>query len=272
MNPADQGPNALTESTPNSARLYDFYLGGTHNFAADRDLAEKILAQAPITRDGAQANRAFMRRAVRYLTEQGIDQFLDLGSGVPTAGNVHEIAQSLNPDAHVVYVDYEPVAYDTATKMLADIPNATIIQADLRKPDEILEHPKTQELLDFNRPIGLLIVGALLFIPDADRPADIIAAYRGAAAPGSFLALSHTGTEEADEDVRAQMEYAASSYRNATERFHLRSKAEFSSWFDGTDLIEPGVVTYHGWRPDGPLTETERRASPIGYVGVGKIS
>ena len=139
-------------------------------------------------RCGARLNRSFLRHAVQFMTDQGIDQFLDLGSGIPTVGNVHEIAQQANPDARVVYVDYEPVAYGAAHDMLADNPNATILHADLREPDVVLNHPDTRELLDFSRPVGLLIVGVLLFLSPQDRPAEVVAAYRDRLVPGSFLA------------------------------------------------------------------------------------
>lgn len=265
------GPRELDETTPNSARLYDYYLGGSQNFQADRDLAARILAQAPAAREGARANRAFLRRAVRFLVSQGVEQFLDLGSGIPTADNVHEIAQRANPAARVVYVDYEPVAYHTAKKLLAGIPSATILQADLRDPDAVLGHPGLRQLLDFTRPIGLLLIGVLLFVPDDDRPAELIARYRNAMPSGSYLALSHPSLDAAIPEVRGELDRIQDRYRHATERFHVRSKAEISSWFAGTDLIDPGVVPYADWRPEAPITPEQRRGSH-GYVGIGRIA
>lgn len=271
INPEGYGPRMLDENTPNSARMYDYVLGGAHNFAVDRELADKILAKAPTTGEGARLNRAFMRRAVRFLAERGIDQFLDLGSGVPTAGNVHEIAQDTNPDARVVYVDYEPVAYHAAQELLAGNPNATIIQVDLRDPDVVLNHPQAQALLDFSRPIGLLMIGVLYLLSDDDHPADLVARYRDALPPGSYLALSQTSLDESPPDVRAEVEVLQAGFRQATEGMYMRSKQEITAWFTGTELVEPGIVSWVDWRPDEPITPLQRRAS-YGYAGIGRIS
>jgi hypothetical protein len=268
---ATYGPREFDDTVPNSARLYDYYLGGSHNLEVDRQLAAQIVARAPIVRDGSRANRAFLRRAVQFMVEQGVDQFLDLGSGVPTVGNVHEVAQAANPEARVVYVDYEPVAYHTALQLLADNPLATILHADLRAVDEVLHHPAVNELIDFRRPVGLLLVGVLLFVPDADRPADLIARYRAALPAGSYLALTHTSTDDAPSDVAAELRNVQASYRKATERFHLRSKAEIRSWFDGTELVPPGLVGFYDWRHPDPLTPEQRRGNSTGYVGVGRV-
>lgn len=270
---ADHGPRELDEITPNSARLYDYFLGGTHNFAADRELAEQILESAPLLRDGAQVNRSFLRRAVQFLVDEaGVDQFLDLGSGIPTVGNVHDIAQRSNPSARVVYVDYEPVAYRVATNLLSDNPNATIVQADLRDPAAVLNHPDTRRLLDFTRPVAVLLIGVLLFLDDDDHIDQIIADYREALASGSYLALAHPSVdpEVADTEVRAEIERMQAGYENASESFHVRSKAEIASWFTGTDLVAPGLVSGVDWHPIDPISEAERRAS-YGYVGIGRI-
>src|SRR5437879_6199523 len=154
---------------PNAARMYDYMLGGSTNFAADREAAEQMMAAGGATTAPARMNRAFLRRAVRFMVEKGIEQFLDLGSGIPTAGNVHEIAQAANPDAHIVYVDNEPIAVHHATELLAGNDNAAMIRADLRNVQSVLVHPDTRRLIDVTKPVGLLMVAIFHFIQDTDR-------------------------------------------------------------------------------------------------------
>ncbi|HEY2698432.1 MAG TPA: SAM-dependent methyltransferase [Pseudonocardiaceae bacterium] len=269
-NSAEYGPRPLDLDTPNAARLYDCFLGGAHNTATDRKVAREFAAMAPHWTLGARLNRSFLRHAVQFMVDQGIDQFLDLGSGIPTVGNVHEIAQQANPDARVVYVDYEPVAYGAAHEMLADNPNATILHADLREPGLVLNHPETRELLDFSRPVGLLIVGVLLFLPPEDGVAEIIATYADRLVPGSFLAISQASHENVTPDISAEIDQVIATYRSVNEHLTLRGKAEIASWFAGTELVEPGLVPYPDWRfDDERLTETEL-ACRFGYVGVGR--
>jgi hypothetical protein len=269
-NSAEYGPRPLDLDTPNAARLYDCFLGGAHNTATDRKVAREFATMAPHWTLGARLNRSFLRHAVQFMVDQGIDQFLDLGSGIPTVGNVHEIAQQTNPDAHVVYVDYEPVAYGAAHEMLADNPNATILHADLREPGLVLNHPETRELLDFSRPVGLLIVGVLLFLPPEDGVAEIIATYADRLVPGSFLAISQASHENVTPDISAEIDQVIATYRSVNEQLTLRGKAEIASWFAGTELVEPGLVPYPDWRfDDERLTETEL-ACRFGYVGVGR--
>ncbi|MFI0462686.1 SAM-dependent methyltransferase [Saccharopolyspora sp. 5N102] len=253
----------------NPARMYDYYLGGAHNFAADREAAERVLAMLPETRTFAQENRAFLQRAVRYLaTEAGIDQFLDLGSGIPTVGNVHEIAQGLNPDARVVYVDHEPVAVAQSQRMLAGNERATIIRADLRHPDLVLGHPDTRRLLDFSRPVAVLMISVFPFIPDSDDPAGIIASYRRACAPGSHLALSHSLTPEYWPGEVAQ---AIELYQSSTHPLHLRNPDQVMGLFAGYELVPPGVVFTSAWRPDRPVTDEQARESRA-VAGVGALA
>ncbi|ATL68106.1 SAM-dependent methyltransferase [Nocardia terpenica] len=268
--PGRYGPKELDIETPNSARLYDCFLGGTHNTAGDRAAAARIGERAPHWVVGARLNRSFLRRAVEFMAGQGVDQFLDLGSGIPTVGNVHEIAQRANPHARVVYVDYEPVAFQAAQQMLADNPNATILHADLRDPAGVLNHPQTRELLDFSRPVGLLMVGVLLFLPPEDRPGDLVATYRRGLAPGSYLAISQASNDCPDPEIAAEVEGVVAAYRAVDEQLTLRSREEIESWFAGTELLEPGLVRYSDWRPDGPVS-ADQRACAYGYVGVGAI-
>src|SRR5687768_6938834 len=175
---------------PSAARVYDYYLGGAHNFAVDRQMAEQAIGLWPDLPLIMQANRAFLRRAVRFCVDAGIRQFLDLGSGIPTAGNVHEVAQSAAPDARVAYVDSDPVAVAYSRTILAENPLTVAVQADLRQPEQVLDHPEVRSLLNFDEPIAVMMVAVLHFVSDSDDPAAIIAGYREVMAPGSFLTIS----------------------------------------------------------------------------------
>jgi SAM-dependent methyltransferase len=248
---------------PSAARMYDYFLGGSSNFAVDRAAAERALAGFPKLADGMRANRTFLRRAVRFLAEEGIDQYLDLGSGIPTAGNVHEIVEQVNPRAHTVYVDIEPVAVEHARLLLEHNSNATIVQGDLRQPAELLANPAVHDLIDFNRPVAVLIVGTMHFISDADDPAAIVVGYRDALTPGGYFALTH-GTAEGQEP--AQTAATTTEYRNSPTPLHLREHAEVLALFDGFELVEPGLVAVHEWRPD----QEEGWTIPFAWGGVGR--
>lgn len=267
------GPRSLDLETPNSARVYDCMLGGGHHTAVDRALVERIRATAPRWVAGAPRNREFLDNAVHRLLDSGIRQFLDLGSGIPTVGNVHEIAQAADPTARVVYVDYEAVAYHVSRSMLADNPNATILHADLRDPAAVLTHPQTVELIDFTRPVGLLLIGVLLFIPDTDRPGDLIRAYREHLVPGSFLAISQVTTEGLDPEHAAELDRVAAAYDSSDERITFRGRDELLPWFEGTDLVGPGLTRLLDWRDPGgtPLTAHEHAAALQAYAGIGQI-
>lgn len=239
-------PDHVDKEVPSAARLYDYLLCGAHNFAADRALAEKFLTALPSARDVARANRAFLRRAVVFLSQQGVRQFLDVGSGIPTVGNVHEIAQDVEPRARVVYVDYEPVAVAHSQLLLEGNDNATVIQADMREPDTILRHPETRRLLDFSQPIGLIMAGVFHFVShDKNAPA-IIAHYRDALAPGSYLALSHFTADISPNEMAEVVEVM----KRSTDPIHPRTRAEIHELFTGFELVEPGVVGTAQWRPD----------------------
>ncbi|MGW3473277.1 SAM-dependent methyltransferase [Saccharopolyspora sp. NPDC000995] len=256
----------VDHSRANPARMYDYYLGGSHIFAADREAADRVLAMLPETRTFAQENRAFLQRAVRNLVEEaGISQFLDLGSGIPTVGNVHEIAQGLDPAARVVYVDHEPVAVAQSQRMLAGNDLATIIRADLRHPDLVLGHPDTRLLLDFPWPVAVLMV--FPFIPDADDPTGIIDSYRRVCAPGSYLALSHSLTPEY---WPGEVVEAIELYQSSTHPLHLRNPEQVAGLFGGYELVEPGLVFTSAWRPDRPVTDEQARESRA-VAGVGVL-
>jgi hypothetical protein len=249
--------------------MYDYYLGGAHNFDVDRAAADQVLAIVPETRTFARENRSFLQRAVRYLVgEAGIDQFLDLGSGIPTVGNVHEIAQAANPDARVVYVDHEPVAVAASRRLLADNPLATIVQADLRESAKILADPDTVRLLDFSRPVAVLMMSVLPFVPESDDPVGIVAGYRNACADGSYLALSHGLTVDY---WPGGTQGAVAVYQNTTHPLHPRTPEQIRALFGDLPLIDPGLVLTSAWRPEHPITD-ERAKESRGMAGVGVIN
>lgn len=256
-------------SKPSAARAYDFFLGGTSNFQADRDFAQEILTIAPSVPAVTRLNRGFLRRVVHCYLDAGIDQFLDLGSGIPTVGNTHQVAETAGVEANVVYVDREPVAYHHAQNMLANTPTATIVRADMRDLDAVLGHPDTQRLLDFTRPVGLLVVGVLLYLPDPE-PAELIRAYRERLAPGSLVAVSTLTAEHAGPALRAEVDRMCAAYAAAGEPVYPRDHADILSWFDGLDLVAPGLVTLPQWRVDDPKELTDV-ASPLGYGAVARV-
>jgi hypothetical protein len=243
--------------------MYDYMLGGSQNFAVDRDAVDAMLASAGSTMAPARLNRSFLRRAVQHMAADGIDQFLDLGSGIPTVGNVHEIAQAVNPGSRVVYVDVEPVAVAHARHLLSGNDNATIVHADLRNIDEVLDHAETRRLIDFRRPVGLLLVSILHFIPDADDPAAIVAAYRAATTAGGYLALSHFSINDNELARRGAAHYD----RTATPVVG-RTRDEIMVYLAGLDLIPPGLVWTSQWRPDGadPIPRSPSDARIYGAV------
>ncbi len=237
-------------SKPNPARIYDYLLGGSHNFAVDRETAEAAMAAGHFTVAPAIANRSFLRRAVRFMTEQGIDQFLDLGSGIPTVGNVHEIAQQANPNARVVYVDNEPVAVAHAKALLAEDPNTAMVATDLRDAAAVLNHPDTRGLLDFSRPIGLLMVAVFHFVSDEAGPADIIADYASAVLHGSYLAISHYSQDGYDEVKAERARQALETYKRTATPLYPRGRAELARLLSGQEIVAPGIVWTPMWRPD----------------------
>jgi SAM-dependent methyltransferase len=264
---ADWAPPGVDTRRANVARVYDYWLGGTHNFLADQDVGRAVAAVEPGIRDIARANRAFLGRAVRFLSREGITQFLDIGSGIPTEGNVHEVAQQANPDARVAYADFDPVAVAHSQAILTGNPNAQVIGADLREPEKILAHPVTGQLIDFSRPAGLLLVAVLQFLDDADDPWRIVAALRDALAPGSYLVLCH-GTDEG----RATTAQAAGQVYNGsvTTEIHMRPRADILRFFDGFDLVDPGLVFIPQWRPDSPADVPAQPGKFWALVGVGR--
>jgi SAM-dependent methyltransferase len=252
---------------PSPARIYDYLLGGYHNFEVDREVAQKLIEFLPRAPLVMRANRAFVRRVVRFLVGQGIDQFLDIGSGIPTVGNVHEIAQEINPSAHVVYVDIDPVAVRHGEEILRENANTAIIQADTREPQAILDHPEVSRLLDFGRPIAVLITSVLLFLTEDDEAYRVVRALRDALAPGSYLAISHAFSEEVSPE---QVEEVTKLYAAAGSPIKGRSGAQIERFFDGLELVEPGLVYLPLWRPEDPddlYYDQPHEALNLGAVG-----
>jgi hypothetical protein len=232
-----------------AARMYDYYLGGIHNFPADREAARKVLALFPDIPAAARANRAFLRRAVRHLTGSGIRQFLDIGSGIPTEGNVHEIAQQAVPDARVVYLDIDPIAVAESVEILEGNEYATAILADLRSPQEILDHPEVRAMLDPGRPIGLLLGAVLNFVPEDTEAYAVVTQLLAPLAAGSYLVISH-GANESFAPSAGNLEVAQDLYRRQTTTpYKLRTRAEVERFFTGVELLEPGVTWVPEWRP-----------------------
>jgi hypothetical protein len=261
----DWVPADIDTERPSAARIYDYYLGGAHNFAADRQVAEQMVATHPDMPLMAQANRAFLRRAVEFLVDAGVRQFLDIGSGVPTVSHVHEIAQRAAPESRVVFVDIDPVAVAHSQQILADNDRTAVIQEDVRRPEHILNHPETRRLLDLEQPIAVLVVALFHFIPDADDPVNILARLTDPLPSGSYLAISH-----ASDDGRKGTE-GREIYRRSGIQVVSRSRQQMESLFAGLDLVAPGVVWVPQWHPESPLdayhNEPERSAI---YAGVGR--
>lgn len=263
----DWAPDTIDIERPSVARMYDYYLGGSHNFAADRAAAGAMMAAVPEAPLMAQANRAFMRRAVHVLAEAGVRQFLDIGSGIPTVGNVHEIAQRVAPDSRVVYVDVDPVAVAHSREILSGNDQVAVLREDLRRPERILAHPDLRALLDLTQPVALMIVAVMHFVSDDDRPTEILRTLREALAPGSYLVLSQASDVgqygDAGEDARRV-------YRTTDNPLYLRNQQELASFFDGFALIEPGLVWVPQWRPEIP--EHAEDAARSGFLGgVGRL-
>ncbi|HLU58343.1 MAG TPA: SAM-dependent methyltransferase [Pseudonocardia sp.] len=255
---------AVDPDVPNAARMYDYYLGGSHNFAADRAAAERIKAVMPFIVDAARSNRFFLHRAVRFCVQEGIDQFLDLGSGIPTAGNVHEAALAINPRARVAYVDNEPVTVASAAALLVDEPRATITHADIRDPCSVFSAPGVRDLLDLSRPIALLTVAVLHHIPDEDDPVGLVREYRARLAPGSFHVLTHATTDHDALEAKA----AAEVYRGIANPITTRTRQQVAALFGDAELVEPGLVDATQWRPEDTVGGQHRGF----WAGVARIA
>jgi hypothetical protein len=258
-------PTSVDLEKPSAARAYDYVLGGNHNFAVDRDFIDKLLRVQPEAKRFVIMNRAFMRRAVLYMIEQGIRQFLDLGSGIPTVGNVHEIAQAVDPTARVVYVDNEHVAVAHSQLLLEKNDKAVMVHADITKPGLVLTDKATREMLDFDQPIGILAITIGHYILEEHNPISVFAAYRDAVPSGSFLAMTHltsdfTSITEITEAMKSSQNEVVS-----------RTKSEVAALFGDFELVEPGLVTTSLWHPERSADLLENAEVHDGlYAGVAR--
>ncbi|MFI6638445.1 SAM-dependent methyltransferase [Streptomyces sp. NPDC050504] len=261
-------PQGIDISVPSVSRMYDYYLGGSHNFEVDREAARKAMEFMPGLPKIMQANRAFMRRAVHHAIGEGVTQFLDIGSGIPTFGNVHEVAQRADPGAKVAYVDHDSVAVAHSRAVLEDNDRAVIAPADLRKPQEILNSPEVAGLLDLDRPVALLLVAVLHFLEDSDDPYGAVAELRDALAPGSLIVITHASYE----GVPLTEERAGGAvgvYQKIKNPLVMRTREEVTAFFDGYELLEPGLVAMPDWRPEDPMVLEDPYAYS-GFAGVGR--
>lgn len=252
---------------PSAARMYDYYLGGHHNFEIDRRMARQAISEWPDLPLIMQTNRGFLRRAVQFLSAQGIEQFLDIGSGIPTIGNVHEVVQKANSDARVVYVDIDPITVAHGEAILKENPTVCVIEGDIRDPLRIINNPQVRRLLDFDKPVAVLAVAVLHFVTDDNDVRRFMSTLRESLSSGSYLAISHASFEGKPQETREHEVL----YRRTTTPIKMRSHSDILRFFEGFDLVDPGLVYFPLWRPEGPndlfLDEPER--SP-GFAGVGR--
>ena len=263
LDPGHVAPDIDT-TVPSVARVYDAILGGKDNFAVDRVVAEEAMRAMSDGGNGARLNRAALGRAVRYMAERGVAQFLDLGSGLPTVQNTHEIARGINPKARVVYVDNDPSVCAHGQALLTGDASTVVVLADVRSPDELLALPAITGFLDFSQPIGLILNAVIHHLNDDEDPHGVVARYREALAPGSYLQLTHFCDESPEARANSQV------LTRSLGRGQARSRAEITSFFDGLDLVPPGVVFLPWWRPDGPLDSPPSPGSMLMLAGVGK--
>lgn len=246
MSGMERAPRGVDPNLPNSARVYDYLLGGKDNYEVDRAVAHRMLAIAPDTRTLAWFSRQFLVRAVQSAAEAGVRQFIDLGAGIPTSPNVHEVARKTDPSARVVYVDFDPVVYAHCNALLANSAGVTALQGDVRRPEEILDRLRSEGLIDFGEPVAITLVGVLHFVMDDERPAEIVARLREAMAPGSYLAFTHGGDNSNSEFITR----SSSDTANSSAQVVYRSPAVVESFFDGFEMLDPGVVPLQQWLGD----------------------
>ncbi|QIB41903.1 SAM-dependent methyltransferase [Streptomyces aureoverticillatus] len=258
---AERDPLVIDTSKPHPARVYDWLLGGKDNYLVDQELGQKLPAAA---RANAARNRAFMHRAAAWLTHQGIDQFLDIGTGIPTEPNLHQIVQAITPSARIAYADNDPIVLRHAEALLVSTPDGatTYIQADVREPQDILEHARG--FLDFRRPVALSLIALMHFITDEEDPYALTRTLVDALPPGSFLMFSHGTADEHPELEKS----VSTAYKEGQVPLRMRTRAEVARFFDGLDLVEPGLVSATDWHQEGPAPARERSGF---YVGVARV-
>ncbi|MUL42013.1 SAM-dependent methyltransferase [Streptomonospora sp. PA3] len=266
FSPEAAAPAGIDTSVPSPARLYDYYLGGKNNYAVDREMGDRIMQALPETRQSAVANRLFLGRAVDFLCEQGIDQFVDIGSGLPTQDPVHRVARRHHPRARVVYVDHDPAVRVHAEALLAEDPELTgVVQADLREPEEIYTHPQLASRLDLSRPVGLLMLAVLHFVTDDQQPYALVRRHLDHLAPGSYLAISHAESDTHPDRAG----WASEKYRATSANLRVRTQEEIRRFFADVAPVPPGVVHLSDWRPrDNQPYYTSQQVS--GLAGVAR--
>jgi hypothetical protein len=264
----DQGfsVDEIDTGRPHPARMYDYYLGGKDNYEVDREAAQRVIDLFPDIVPMARGNRKFMHRAVRYMVDSGIRQIIDIGTGIPTAPNTHQVAHEVSPDVRVAYVDNDPIVATYAGAHLLGTGNTGFFLGDLREPESILNHPTISELIDLDQPVGLMLVAILHFVRDDEDPEGLVAAYRDALPAGSQLLLSHTTGDFHQLDGDAGTARDVYRDKGATATLTLRSHEQVSRFFDGFELVEPGLVQPPLWRPDGPVP-TEQEMAHVGFYG-----
>ncbi len=272
MNEQRPVPVGVDPLVPSPARIYDYLLGGSYNFAADREVAERGLARVPELRDVILANRGFHGRAAHWLATRGIDQFLDIGSGLPTVGNTHDVVRAVRPGARVVYADIDPMVAACAADLLTEPATTRVVLGDLRDPDALLDSPDVRELIDLSQPVGLLMTAVLHFVADASDPWALVRRYLDALAPGSYLAMSHATYDNLPEQA---VQVGRDEYQRATEQFYYRSRAEIERFFTGLELVppHPGVppsLAYMGEWGAESVALADSDGSRWGYCGVGR--
>ncbi|GAB3203928.1 SAM-dependent methyltransferase [Nocardia tengchongensis] len=260
-------PEGVDMNRPSPARMYDALLGGSHNFEVDRQAAEAGKALVPDLPRLALSNRAFLRRAVRFLVDQGVRQFLDIGSGIPTAGNVHEVAQAIDPECRVLYADIDPVAVAHARAILRDNDRAAAIEADLREPEALLAQARETGIIDFDQPVGILLIAVLHLMGDEYAPAEKVAALHAAAPAGSYVAISHLTSATRPDDAAKLVENSRDVSRIG---LRFRTRDEITALFGAWQLIEPGVVELPLWRPESDRDQHETPGRSLGLAGVGR--
>ncbi|WP_198653745.1 SAM-dependent methyltransferase [Actinocorallia populi] len=266
---SDRAPVNIDTTVAHPARMYDYYLGGKDNFAADRAAADAAMAAAPGMELTARMNRAFLGRAVRFLAESGIKQIIDIGTGIPTAGNTHQVAQEVDPQIRVVYIDNDPMVLIHARALMETQSQGTttVIQADLREPEAILAHPQVRSLIDFTRPIAVNLVAILHFIKDEENPREILKTLREALPKGSYLVVSHCTLDFTPPEIGAALREI---YNKATAPLVPRTHAEILEYFEGFELVEPGLVLPPLWHPDRIVSQEEAENAHF-YAGVGRL-
>lgn len=262
-------PEGIDISVPSMARTYDFMLGGGHNFAVDRAVGVQIERAMPGLRDAARVNRSFLGRVVRFMVAQGVRQFLDIGSGIPTVGNVHEIAQRADSRSRVVYVDRDPIAVAHSQLMLADNDQAAIVEADMRDPESIFDSPPARRLLNLAEPVGLLMLLMLHWVPDESDPLGLLARYRNPLATGSYLAITHVTDDRQDDKLTEATGIIRRS--RSKDQMNPRSHAQILPMFGDFAVVEPGLVGCALWRPEGAADIADDMAmNALMYAAVGR--